>query len=295
MSSFREACFHSQDGLRLYYRDYRPGNGVKRSPPILCLGGLARNSKDFHNIATRLSSAGHRVLCPDYRGRGKSEYARDPMTYHPATYLDDIRHLLTALNIHQVIVLGTSLGGLLAMGMGAAMPTAIAGAILNDVGPDIDPGGMRRIVEYLSNPPDMNNWDDAVSAIKAMFPDAGFRREDQWRRLAENTFREGDDGKIHYNWDPDIVVPMKKKPSLPDLWALFGSLKHIPVLAFRGEKSDILTNDTFAKMKAKNPEMMAVEVPDVGHVPSLEEQVSLEALDEFLSPYNRERTTAADD
>lgn len=295
MADYQEGHFHAQDGLRLYYRDYTANSLPGSQPVILCLGGLARNSKDFHRIAGRLSNLGCRVICPDYRGRGRSEYSNDPMTYQATTYLDDIRHLLTALNIHQVVVLGTSLGGLLAMGMGAAMPTTLAGAILNDVGPDIAPGGMSRIIDYLSNPPELNNWDDAVATIKEMFALTGFTEKEQWQRLAENTFREDDDGIIRYDWDPNIVVPLKKKTPLPDLWALFRSLKHIPVLAFRGEKSDILTTDTFDNMKTTNPNMIAVEVPGVGHVPSLEEQVSQEALDEFLSPYLNQRRTAADD
>lgn len=294
MTDFHEAYFHAQDGLKLYYRDYPAKTGEKPGAVILCLGGLARNSKDFHRVAARLSDRGYRAICPDYRGRGKSDYAEDAMTYQPTVYLDDIRHLLTALNIHQVVVIGTSLGGLLAMGMGAAMPTALAGAILNDVGPDINPNGMARIIDYLSNPPTIKNWDEAVATIKTMFAMTGFTEEEQWRRLAENTFREGDDGLLHYDWDTNIVVPLKEKRPLPDLWALFRSLKNIPVLAFRGEKSDILTADTFEKMKENNPGMKAVVVPGVGHVPSLEEQVSLEALDEFLSPYLSKRPATAD-
>lgn len=284
---FLEGRYRAQDGLDLYYRDYRPANAAAGAPAILCLGGLARNSKDYHRLALRLCACGFRVICPDYRGRGQSAYSSDPMTYQATTYVDDIRHLLVALNLHKVVVIGTSLGGLLAMGMGAAMPTTLAGAVLNDVGPDIDPNGMQRIIVYLSETPAYTSWDEAVAKIKTMFTQTGFTSEEQWQRLAHNTFRQDEDGTIRYDWDPNVVVPLKQKLPLPDLWALFRSLAHIPVLAFRGQTSDILSEGTFQKMKMANPSMKAVEVPGVGHVPSLEEQVSQEALDEFLSAYLR--------
>ena len=132
---FSERCYTSQDGLTLYFRDYGREHRVKT--PVLCLAGLTRNSNDFSRLAEQLSSD-RRVICPDYRGRGKSDYDSNWRNYTSFTYMNDIRHLLSSLNLCRVFVIGTSMGGLMAMGMGAAMPTTLAGALINDVGPVIE-------------------------------------------------------------------------------------------------------------------------------------------------------------
>ncbi len=131
----RECRYTSGDGLRLFYRAYGPADSA--ALPVLCLPGLTRHSGDFAGLATRLAAAGRRVVCPDLRGRGRSEYARDWRTYDPAYYLDDIRALLALEQIGRAVIVGTSMGGLLAMAMGVAMPSVLAGIVINDVGPDI--------------------------------------------------------------------------------------------------------------------------------------------------------------
>nr|WP_300500421.1 alpha/beta fold hydrolase [uncultured Rhodococcus sp.] len=144
---YRERWLTAQDGLKLYFRDYQPPGGVTgggpaaSATPVLCLPGVSRNSKDFAPLAQRLSQ-GRRVICPDYRGRGRSQYDPDWSHYHPPVYVDDIRHLLCALGVHRVHVIGTSLGGILAMVMAVAMPGTVAGAVLNDIGPEIEISGL---------------------------------------------------------------------------------------------------------------------------------------------------------
>ena len=282
-TDYLERRFLAQDGTSLYCREY--GSPIHGQPTLLCLGGLARNSKDYDRIASKCSTMGFHVLAPDYRGRGRSDYCDNKDQYNPSTYLDDIRHLLTLSNIHEVIVLGTSLGGLLAMGMGAALPSMLRGIILNDVGPDIKPGGLARIIGYLSQNPVFKDWNEAKASIKATFPQVNYQNEEDWDWLTRNSCCEKSDGTIRYDWDPGIVEPLKKGANLPDLWALFQTLGRLPVLAFRGELSDILTEETFAKMQERHNTIRAVTVPGVGHVPSLEEPVCQEALDEFLSPF----------
>ncbi len=274
---FTEKSYTSQDGLNLYYRDYA-GDGL----PILCLAGLSRNSKDFHKLALHLNSKGHRVLCPDYRGRGKSDYDPSPMNYLPPAYIGDILHLLTAINIHEIALIGTSLGGILAMGMGVAMPTCLKGVILNDVGPDINEDGLDRIIAYLSRNPKFDSWEAAIRDAKAIFQMVSFASEKDWPELAKATFKEYPNGKIGYDWDINILEPFKQKMPTPDLWPLFKSLNDIPLLAIRGEKSDILTPETLAKMQLCNPNMAQATIPGVGHVPSLTEEISLKAIDDFL-------------
>ncbi|RED53458.1 alpha/beta fold hydrolase [Aestuariispira insulae] len=285
MQEFSEHLFRAQDGTRLYYREY--GEPIPHQPSILCLSGLARNSKDYHRVALRLKSQGFHLVVLDYRGRGRSDYCADPTKYNPTVYLDDIRHLLTLRNLHKIILLGTSLGGLLGMGLGAALPSVLEAVILNDVGPDLKPDGLDRIIGYLSQRPVFESWEKAVSHIKSVFPQVGYEREEDWRWLTENSCKECDDGMIRYDWDPNIVMPMRIKAPLPDLWALFRSLSHVPVLSFRGGTSDILTEETFARMHRSHNNITCVTVPDVGHVPSLQEPESVEALDEFLLPYRR--------
>lgn len=278
-AGFTERTFRAQDGLQLYFRDYGPTDS--EDLPILCLTGLARNSKDFASFAERLSASGRRVLCLDYRGRGRSAYDPDPMNYQPPTYLNDIRHMLAALGLHKVVVMGSSLGGILGMGMGAAMPTAIAGLMLNDVGPDIDTAGFARIQGYLKTDRPHRNWDEAIADLKTIFTNNSFT-EDEWRDVAEGTFAMGDDGMLHYDWDVNLYKPIEQSPGIPDLWPYFNSVKHVPMLVLRGEKSDILLPETVERMVARHPSIRAVTVPGAGHIPTLKEPTAIEAVDDFL-------------
>lgn len=279
--AFRERRFRAQDGLTLYYRDY--GDPLSPAPPVLCLAGLTRNSRDFDDLATRLSST-RRVVALDYRGRGRSEHDPDWRNYAGPVYLSDIRHLLTAAGLHKVAVVGTSMGGLVAMAMGAALPTALAGVILNDVGPNIDDSGSQRILRYIAKDRPQPNWATAVQHLKDTLPFLSFDNERDWRRFAEGTYREGDDGQLHFDWDIDIVRPLLETDfEPPDYWALFRSLAGVPVLAIRGGLSDILTAETLHEMAAAHPDFTHITLPEVGHTPSLKEPDSLKAIDEFLA------------
>lgn len=285
-AGFTERTLRAQDGLALYFRDYGPRDAP--DPPVLCLTGLARNSKDFAPFAARLAATGRRVLCPDYRGRGRSAYDPDPMNYQPPTYLNDIRHLLAALGLHRVVVMGSSLGGILGMAMGAAMPTAIAGLMLNDVGPEIDTTGFARIQSYLKADRPHRNWAEAIADLKTIFTNNSFT-EDEWREVAEGTFVEREDGLLHFDWDVALYKPIEKSPGIPDLWPYFNSVRHVPVLVLRGEKSDILLPETVERMTARHPAIRAVTVPGAGHIPTLKEPAAVEAVDDFLGriPYHR--------
>jgi pimeloyl-ACP methyl ester carboxylesterase len=275
-ASFAEGIVSAGDGVRMYYRDY----GDQRSPKtaVLCLSGLTRNSKDFHGLAKWLSSE-RRVISLDYRGRGQSGYDPHWQNYQPETYVADVRHLLSALNLHRVFVVGTSLGGIVTMGMGIAMPGVLAGALLNDVGPDISMEGLHIIQRYMEAEKAFPDWRAVADHLAHYFPDLGFNTPEEWEFLARLSYRQREDGKIVQEWDPNIVRPLQNfDPEGIDLWPLFRSLRRIPLVTLRGEKSNILTVDTFTKMSVANPQMNAVTVPDVGHVPSLAEPQSIEAL-----------------
>lgn len=278
---YRERWLSAQDGLELFFRDY--GDPLAPGTPVLCLGGLARNSKDFHHLAGRLSEQ-RRVVCPDYRGRGRSAYDPDWRNYRPEVYLRDLIHLLAACNLHKIAVCGTSMGGLLSMGLAVATPTALAGVILNDIGPDLSPGGLSRILQYVGVDRPQPDLDAAVAHLKSLLPRLGLDSDAKWRRFAEATYRKGDDGLLHYDWDVALAKYLIRSGGRTlDLWRLYGALRRLPVLAFRGALSDVLSEPSFARMAEVKPDLIQVTVPDVGHVPMLDEPQAERAIDAFLA------------
>lgn len=279
--SYQERRISARDGLSLYLRDY--GDPLSPGTPLLCLSGLVRNCQDFHPLAEQLAQH-RRVVCPDYRGRGQSAHDPDWRNYRPEVYLSDLSQLLAACSLHQVVVCGTSLGGLLAMGLAVMAPTALAGAILNDVGPEIGGSGLDRILEYVGNDQPQDDWDAAVAHLKGLFKQLRFEDEAKWRSFAEATFKPGADGRLHYNWDTAIGRALSQQTrDKPDLWRLYGALRPLPVLAFRGALSDILTTETFERMAREKPDLIQVTVPGVGHVPVLEEAPALPEIRAFLA------------
>ena len=278
---YRERRYTSQDGLSLYYRDY--GDPLSPATAVLCLGGLTRNCKDFDGLAAHLAGT-RRVICPDYRGRGRSDRDPDWRNYLPGTYVNDAMHLLAATNIHRVVVVGTSLGGLVAMALAVAVPSALAGAVLNDIGPEINGGGLDAIIGYIAKDRPQTDWAGAERTLREMLPNLRFQDDGSWAKLVRNTFRAGDDGRLHFDWDPAIVKPLiAGRAKLPDMWPLFRALADIPVLALRGEHSDLLTPECFAAMAVAMPAIECVEIPGAGHAPTLDEPESRAALDGFLA------------
>lgn len=263
----------------LAYRDY-PGP-AQGATPVVCLPGLSRNAKDFEQVAERLA-ASRRVLCPDYRGRGRSDYDGDWRNYTPVTYLGDLRQVFAAAGIHGAVFVGTSLGGILVMGLGVLAPTVVRGAVLNDAGPDVDTDGLQRILELVGHDRAQPDWDQAVALCRQHYAQLGFEDDERWRRFAEATFRQGDDGLLHVDWDTRIVEPLRRSTATPDLWPLFRSLRHVPLLAVRGASSDILAERTLQRMKSEHPDLATHTVDGVGHAPSLEEPETEKAIDDLL-------------
>ena len=278
---FRERYYTSQDGLRIYFRDY--GDPLSPRVPVLCLTGLTRNSRDFHIPACRLS-AERRVLCPDYRGRGRSQYGPDWRCYTSRTYLNDLRHMLASANIHRVVVIGTSLGGILAAAMAVAAPSAVAGVVLNDVGPDINRDGLGRIFDYMKDDKPLSDWTQATRHLRQTFPNMPAHNEDDWLDIARGTYRECKDGLLRFDWDTSIIKPlMQNRNVLPDLWPVFRALRRVPAAALRGSKSDVLSDQTLKRMAVEIPGLVTVSVGGVGHAPSLSEPESLELIDDILA------------
>lgn len=282
MPTYRERSLTAQDGLSLYYRDY--GDALSPKTPVLCLAGLTRNSADFDEVARHLAPA-RRVLAPDYRGRGRSAYDRDWRHYQPLTYLNDATHLLAANDIHEVVVIGTSLGGLLAMGLGVLHPTMLAGAVLNDIGPEMIPGGLQRIYDYIGADRPQPDWPAAIRFLRETLPRLAPRADDTWwRKLAETTYRQGEDGLLHFDWDIRLAKGLAQQQAMvPTLWPLYRGLARVPTLAVRGALSDVLSAAAFDRMAEEKPDLTRVTVPDRGHTPSLGEPEAVAALDTFFA------------
>ena len=269
-----------RDGRGLYYRDY--GDPLSPGTSVVCLAGLTRNSSDFHALASRLSKR-RRVVCPDYRGRGRSEYDPDWRNYRSVVILNDVIQLLVATNLHPVVICGVSFGGLLAMAVAAAAPTLLAGAILDDVGPDLAPSGLARIIAYISSDPRPPNWPRAVAVVKDLMPNMSLFTEDDWLRIARGTFREDGEGRLRFDWDLALAKSLRHDSGPKDLWPLYRALRRVPVLAIRGGLSDVLSAATLARMATEKPDLIHITLPDVGHAPSLSERESKHAIDAFLA------------
>jgi pimeloyl-ACP methyl ester carboxylesterase len=278
---FEDRCFTVGDGLRLHYRDY-PGSADK--PPILCLPGLTRNSRDWAEFAERYSPR-FRVIALEFRGRGGSDYDPVPQRYNPLTYARDVLELLDQLGIDQAIFAGTSLGGLVTMTVAAMAPQRIFATIMNDVGPDIDPSGVERILTYVGKDRRFAGWDLAAEAIAANYG-ASFERysHEDWVKMAMRNCRD-DHGEIRFDYDMAIAEPFKTTGPTPhvDLWPFFAALAQKPLLVIRGAKSDLLTAETAARMQKAAPDMKLALVPGVGHAPELNEPEAVAAIDEFLT------------
>ena len=282
-TSYTESFWSSHDGLRLYARTYA---GPRTSgATVLCLHGLTRNSRDFEDLAPHLQQRA-RVIVPDVRGRGRSARDPNPQNYQPAVYLQDIITLLDAVGAQKVTVIGTSMGGMLAMMMAAGHRDRVAAIVLNDMGPEIDPVGLERIKGYAGRLPPPKNWDDAVAQTKTMFGNAWPNLSaERWSALARRGYREDGNGVVTVDADPMIGEMLRAAPAATaTLWPFWKALRGIPMLAIRGAQSDILSAATFAKMKAENPELVQLEVPHRGHAPLLDEPECIAAIDAFLSP-----------
>ena len=281
-ADYHEQRWISADGLELYSRVYA-GAGAG-APAVLCLPGLTRNSRDFEALAPHLARH-YRVVCPDLRGRGYS--ARDPnwKNYQPATYVADLSALLKVLGLRRVAIIGTSLGGLLAMILASVAPQAVAGIVLNDVGPEVDPAGVERIRGYAGRLPPVRSWDEAIAQQRLVFGAAWPDLPDsRWATIARRSYREDAAGTPVLDVDPGVGEAVRAGPAAPaDLWPVFAALKSVPALAIRGALSDILSAATFERMQREKPDLERLTVAGRGHVPLLDEPECLAAIDAFLA------------
>jgi pimeloyl-ACP methyl ester carboxylesterase len=274
-AAFEEIRYSAPDGLRLYARVYAADRARERLP-VVCLPGLTRNARDFHDLALALSAgeAGRMVAAFDYRGRGRSAYDRDWRHYDLLVETSDIEAGLTALDIGHACFIGTSRGGLILHLLSASRPAALKAAILNDVGPVVEGEGLAQIRTYLEKTPKPHSWREAAEiqrlAHGGAFPALG---EDDWERMARAIFRENESGRIVTDYDPALLKAIRavdlSRP-LPDAWQQFMGLTAIPLMVIRGEHSRLLAPETVAKMADLHPGLEVDTVAGQGHAPLLE-------------------------
>jgi pimeloyl-ACP methyl ester carboxylesterase len=275
------------DGLRLHVRCY--GRASAAGIPVVCLPGLARTAADFDALATELSRDGphpRRVIALDYRGRGLSQYDRDPANYSLPVELADVLAVVTALEAFPAVFIGTSRGGILTMLLAAVRPSAIAGAVLNDIGPVIEPQGLMRIKSYVGKLPQPRTFEEGAEILRRLFH-SQFPRlgPDDWLAAAHRMFKE-ENGLLVTTYDPKLATTLAgvdlERP-IANLWKEFDALTHVPLMVIRGANSDILSAWTVAQMKARHPALETIEVPDQGHAPLLAEADTISLIARFAA------------
>jgi pimeloyl-ACP methyl ester carboxylesterase len=278
--------YRSTDGLLLAGRKY--GWEHQDALPAVCLPGLTRNAADFHELALYLSEspfAPRRVLCLDYRGRGMSQHDRNWRNYNIMTEAEDVANGMVAAGISSAAIIGTSRGGLICLVLGATRPALLRAVILNDVGPEVNPQGLARIKNYVGQSRDYANWQQAIDAVRTIgapqFPDWP---ESMWQKQARLLFEEKG-SKVVRRYDGRIVKSLASVDldnPLPAMWPQFAGLTTVPMLVIRGANSDILTVDTFDRMREAHPDLTAIVVPGQGHAPDLGGEQIREQISRFI-------------
>jgi pimeloyl-ACP methyl ester carboxylesterase len=281
MPRWTDRYWYSVEGLRLHYRDYE---GPRDKPPIFCIPGLTRNARDFEPVAERYAG-GWRLLCVELRGRGESAPDPDPSRYTPHHYVADLLKLLDQEGIADAVFIGTSLGGICTMLLASTDADRIAGAMLNDIGPEIDQVGIDRIGGYVGREVTFESWEKAITVLsernREVFPNWG---EGEWKRFAYRIMHETPDG-VRFQYDMHIAENFRAATEGPQgaNWHLYEALAGRPVTILRGELSDLLSQEVAEQMVERLAgDAELVVIPAVGHTPNLEEPETQAAMDRLL-------------
>jgi pimeloyl-ACP methyl ester carboxylesterase len=293
-AAWNDVYFTARDGLRLHVRRYRaPGSRLR---PVLCLAGLSRNSKDFHDLAVSLSTgpSPRTVWALDARGRGLSDFDPDWKNYVVPIEMLDVLDLITTMGITGCHVVGTSRGGILAMVMAVARPTSFSAVVLNDIGPVIEQAGLNRISTYVGRMPLPSTWEEARGIVAGLgeksFPNV---TPAQWDEVARAWFNDKN-GKPSPGYDINIGKAMSVKDGpIPALWPQFQAMTQHPLLIIRGEHSDILSVETVRTMQSRHPNCAVMTVPGEGHAPLLKDARTNAAIASFLQAVDAGESVAA--
>ena len=281
-TAYSDGYWTSEDDLRLHYRDYA---GPADRPPLLCIPGLTRNARDFDPLFEAFSGQ-WRIIAIELRGRGESDYAKDAATYNPLQYVADIRALLAQANVGRFVAIGTSLGGIVTMLLAAGDASKIAGAVLNDIGPVIEPEGLARIRDYVGQGRSYPTWMHAARSLREAqeqaFPDYEIS---DWLTMAKQLMAVGGSGRIAFDYDMKIAEPFSEPEPEGgvDLWPAFRALDGRPVVSIRGDRSDIFSQATHERMGQEIEGVELVTVPGIGHAPTLGEPEARSAIAALLA------------
>ena len=284
MPSYRPFKYRSHDGLTLHARVYEASPDY---PAVICMPGLTRNSADFHKLAEHLTAQSKvKVYSLDFRGRGSSDWDSNPSNYNPLRYAEDLQAFVQNQKLENIILIGTSLGGLVAMIYTAHFDNTVAGIVLNDIGPEIDPTGLARIQSYVGKTGSAESWNDAKQMVKAIneetLPDLA---EAEWTQMTEALMHEAEDGRIVFSYDPAISEESNPSAKGTDFWSEFDALRQLPVLVIRGVKSDILNSKCVETMLTSHDKLAYCEVSNRGHAPLLNEPEALAAIEAYLAKH----------
>ncbi len=271
------------DGTRIHAELHGGGPGT----PLLCLPGLTRNGKDFAPVVEQCAHE-RPVLTVDFRGRGRSDPAADPLTYRPDVELADTLAVLAAFDITRVALLGTSRGGIVGLLLANAAPNLLAGLCLNDIGPRIEPEGLLRIMAYVGVDVSYPDWETAARAFAVAAPGFEDVTPEQWLRATKQAYQQRDDGRIAPAYDMRLRETLPRREDVtagktPEMWALLPALQARPFTCLRGAGSDLLSAATTDRLRAEIPHTDVVEVARRGHVPFLDEPESRNALARWLA------------
>lgn len=275
----------SSDGIRLYAR--LCGDFTSPLTPIVCLPGLTRNADDFDAIAEIIGSKTKRpVVAFDYRGRGRSQFARDASHYTIMVEAVDIRQMLASLKIKRAIFLGTSRGGLITMLLGVTALELIEAVILNDIGPVLETDGLKRIASYVGKGAMPKTMEEALQRIKDTNPDFTDLDESEWQHLTKMSFRETEEGYVALTYDAALsrgFLAIDFSKPQPTLWPLFEALKAVPVMVIRGETSDLLSEETVKEMISRHPHCLSFTALNEAHAPLLGRAKTAEVIVRFVA------------
>lgn len=257
--------------------------GEPDAKALVCVHGLTRCARDFDFLAPEMARRGYRVICPDVAGRGDSAWLKEPMDYAVPTYSKDMLMLMAHLKLESVHWLGTSLGGLIGMTIAAMPESPIQRLVLNDIGPVLTVPALQRIAAYLGKWPPLPTIEAAEQFVRAVSASFGPHTDAEWRFLTEHVVRRNADGSLRMHYDPAIAVPFSAEMPEKDveLWKFYDEIR-CPTLVLRGEQSDLLTRDTVARMAVRGPRAKAVEIPGVGHAPTLIHADQIAIVRDFL-------------
>ncbi|WP_343733106.1 alpha/beta hydrolase [Duganella sp.] len=272
---------------RMAYKEW----GDESNPNVLvCVHGVTRVSDDFDNMAQALAGD-YRVICPDIVGRGRSDWLKNPQLYRIPQYVSDIVTLLARVlpeaESQKVDWFGTSMGGLIGMGLASLPGNPIRKLVLNDIGPVLAPQALQRIGDYIGQDLRFETFEDGAKFIRDVSLSFGAHTEQEWHKLATDVLRQDKDGKWVRHYDMGLSLPFRSAtPESADadqamLWAAYDAIK-CPTLLVRGAESDLLSPETARLMTGRGPKATLVEIPNVGHAPTFIHDDQIAIAKQFL-------------